>query len=164
MTSRRESSQDRLTDARSAEQSLSAYLADPANERKFLEAQVRLHLSLIMRSFREAAGLRQEDLARRIGCSQSYVAKLEGGAYGSIGLDLLSTYARALGRDVDVSALFVKPGEHVGSEPERVTREGAEPVTLQGAGLELERFEKAYPSIMRSFETDADLDDFGAAA
>jgi len=52
----------------------------------------------------------------------------------------------------------------VGSEPERVTREGAEPVTLQGAGLELERFEKAYPSIMRSFETDADLDDFGAAA
>jgi ribosome-binding protein aMBF1 (putative translation factor) len=50
---------------------------------------------------RRKAGLSQSDLARRIGTTQSAIARLEN-AYHMPSLEMLSRYAAALGRRLDI--------------------------------------------------------------
>jgi transcriptional regulator with XRE-family HTH domain len=95
-----------LENATSADQFLAKWLSDAENERLYREAEIRFDLSEYMRGIRKIAGLRQEDLAKRVGCSQSFIAKLERGGYNRLGFDNLRTYARAIGHDINVSAMF----------------------------------------------------------
>jgi transcriptional regulator with XRE-family HTH domain len=66
-------------------------------------------LSMLLRQIREKAGLRQADLARRLGRSQSFVSKYESGQHR---LDLLEL--REICKAVDISLEdFVKMFEDV---------------------------------------------------
>jgi transcriptional regulator with XRE-family HTH domain len=85
---------------------LSDYLADPTRERIHHEAEAELVLTEMFVRFRKEQGLTQADLAKRIGKTQPYVAKLEAGAFEKCSIGALRTFARALGRDLDFDRMF----------------------------------------------------------
>ncbi|HTD36468.1 MAG TPA: helix-turn-helix domain-containing protein [Candidatus Limnocylindrales bacterium] len=91
---------------RTADEVFEEYVRDPENARRFAESEIGLAVTRLFTRLRKDAGLRQEDLADRIGRSQAYVAKLEGGAYDRCALPTLRTFARALGYDIDVGAMM----------------------------------------------------------
>ena len=95
-----------LSEALTAERVLAEFCSDPENERLFCESEISLDLSELMRAMRKGANLRQEDLASRVGCSQSFIAKLERGGYNRVGIGGLRTYVRAMAHDIDVSRMF----------------------------------------------------------
>jgi ribosome-binding protein aMBF1 (putative translation factor) len=52
-------------------------LQDPALKTYTMEEVARLAFGNNIRTCRERAGLSQEELARRVGCSQSYISQIE---------------------------------------------------------------------------------------
>ena len=62
--------------------------------------EMRLEQELV--ALRERRGLSQSELARRLGASQPYVAKLESGRIKNIGVATLVKYARAVGGSVTI--------------------------------------------------------------
>jgi DNA-binding XRE family transcriptional regulator len=58
--------------------------------------ELKLHLSVALRTLREQCGLTQAELARRLGSSQSRVAKMEAGD-PSVSIDLLTRSLLVLG-------------------------------------------------------------------
>lgn len=97
---------DRLKHARTAEEVSAAFRQHPDNERLYRESQVRRTLSEFMRKMREASGISQIELAKRVGCKQPFIAKLESGAYERCGIATLRTFARAMKYDIDVPSMF----------------------------------------------------------
>jgi transcriptional regulator with XRE-family HTH domain len=95
-----------LTRAKTADEFLSEFRSDPENDRLFRESEISFDVCERMKAMRKASGLRQEDLAELVGCSQSFIAKLEHGAYNRCGIGSLLTYARAMGHGIDVDAMF----------------------------------------------------------
>ena len=72
-------------------------LKDPQFRFSFDESRSISELCLSVAQARQALGMNQADLAKRIGTSQSVIARLENGNQGRIpGLDLLGRIARAL--------------------------------------------------------------------
>ena len=95
---------------RSAEDVFQDYLSsDPANVGRFAEREIALAVTRLFTRLRKDPGLNQEQLALRLGRTQPYIAKLEGGAYDRCALPTLRTFARALGHDIDVEAML-RPG------------------------------------------------------
>lgn len=92
-------------------------LARPIDEDPIRRARVeelgRAYDALIaLHELREAAGATQADVARGLGVSQPYVAKLE--KRGDMSLTTLSSYLAALGGRLEVRAVFPEhPEENV---------------------------------------------------
>lgn len=82
------------------------FRGDPEHERLYRESQIRFGLSDRMTAMRKQQKLSQEELAKRVGCRQPFIAKLEGGAYDKCEISTLRTFARAMGFDVSVDAMF----------------------------------------------------------
>ncbi len=94
--------------ALSAEEFSAQFRRDPENERLYRESEIRLDLAERMTRMRREAQLSQQQLADRVGRKQSFVARLERGAYDRCGLSTLRTFARAMGFDLDASQMFVE--------------------------------------------------------
>lgn len=70
-------------------------------EQAYAEARLAAEVGERVRSAREAAGLSQRELARRMGTSQAAIVRLEAGGVGAT-LTTLQRVATALGLEVSV--------------------------------------------------------------
>ena len=93
-------------------------MADPEFRRIREEGAAKEGLWLQLVEARQAAGLTQEQLAQRLGVSQSQVAKIERRGYEAYTLTTLRRYVQALGTDftLEVKVRHVPRREHV-AEP-----------------------------------------------
>lgn len=84
-------------------QKLSAMTADErrAYDRAYAEAQLAAEVGERIHAAREAAGLSQRELARRMGTSQAAIDRLESGGVSAT-LTTLQRVATALGLEVNV--------------------------------------------------------------
>jgi transcriptional regulator with XRE-family HTH domain len=108
------------------------FRADPENDRLFLEARAEIDLSERMTDMRLDAGLTQAELGERLGKTQAYVAKMEGGGYDRCGVGTLRTFCRALGHDLNVDAMFepLTTGAKISSSSRRIVLSGASAHTV----------------------------------
>ncbi len=63
----------------------------------FVRTQHQIDLSLLVHEMREGAGLTQAELARKIGTTQSVIARLEDAEYAGHSLTMLERIATACG-------------------------------------------------------------------
>ena len=64
----------------------------------------QIDLALLVREMREDAGLTQEDLARKVGTTQSAIARLEDAEYTAHSLPMLERIAVACGMNLKLHA------------------------------------------------------------
>src|SRR2546429_9143767 len=83
-------------------------LASPEAKVAYERARRDYELGVQIRQLREAAGINQTELARRMGTSQPAVARLEAGG-GTPKLDTLEHAAAALGAELIVQLIPAKP-------------------------------------------------------
>lgn len=102
----RDESKTDLTKAPTANEFLAKYLAEPENERLFRESEAGFDVSQRMKEMRRFVKLTQVELGKRVGCTQSFIAKMESGAYDRCGIGTLRTFARAMGQDLNVAEMF----------------------------------------------------------
>ena len=69
---------------------------DPELQDLYEEEKIKYQIALAIRELREGLGLTQEDLAKRIGTSQSTIARLEDTDYEGYSLQTLQRIAEAL--------------------------------------------------------------------
>lgn len=93
-------------------------LTDPENRRIYEEESRQLELWLQLVEARQAAGLTQEQLAKRMGVSQAQVARIEKRGYDSHSLHTLRRYVSALGDDFTLEVCVSWRGD--GSNGSRV--------------------------------------------
>ena len=74
-------------------------LSDPVRRARYDEELAKSELWLQLVEARQAAGLTQAELARRLGVSQAQVARLEKRGYDAYTLNSLRRYVEALGSD-----------------------------------------------------------------
>jgi transcriptional regulator with XRE-family HTH domain len=79
--------------------------ADPRLAREVEDLVLEMKLEQQIIALREKRGLTQRQLARRLGTSQPYVAKLESGRVKNLGVRTLVKCARALGGSVSIRML-----------------------------------------------------------
>lgn len=85
---------------------------DPARRARVEELGRAYDALIALHELREAAGATQAEVARGLGVSQPYVAKLE--KRGDMSLTTLSSYLAALGGRLEVRAVFPEhPEENV---------------------------------------------------
>ena len=72
-------------------------------ERQRLRAELRAYR---LAEIREAHGLKQEEVAERIGVSQSRISRMEHGDIERAGLSTIRDYIEALGGEMEVLAKF----------------------------------------------------------
>lgn len=82
--------------------------ADPRLAREVDEVLNEMKLDQELVALREKRGVSQRQLAKLIGASQPYAAKLESGRGKKLGVNTLVKYARALGGSVTIK---VEPGK-----------------------------------------------------
>jgi hypothetical protein len=83
------------------------YARGGGERERLLEADFEFDVADRLVEMRMNAGLTQEQLANKVGCSQAYVAKLENGGYDVGGLPMVRRFALALGYDINVDLMFV---------------------------------------------------------
>jgi predicted XRE-type DNA-binding protein len=83
--------------------------ATPRLEREVDELVNEMKLEQDLAALRERRGLSQRQLAKLLGTSQPYVAKLESGRIKNFGVNTLVKYARALGGSVTIK---IEPSRH----------------------------------------------------
>jgi transcriptional regulator with XRE-family HTH domain len=88
--------------------------ADPRLAREVDEILSEMRLEDDLAALREKRRLTQRQVAKLIGTSQPYVAKLESGRIKNLGVATLVKYARALGATVSVQ---IKPRERAMASP-----------------------------------------------
>lgn len=76
--------------------------ADPRLARKVDDLVNEMKLEQELTALREKRGLSQRQLAKLLGTSQPYVAKIESGRIKNLGVNTLVKYARALGGSVTI--------------------------------------------------------------
>jgi len=74
---------------------------DPEFAEGFEQGYAIFKLGILLRQARQAAGLTQEDIARRMGTPTSTISKIENDTE-NVRLSLLRQYAEALGRNLHV--------------------------------------------------------------
>ncbi len=85
---------------------------DPVRRARVEEKRRAYDALIALHELREAAGATQADVARGLGVSQPYVAKLE--KRGDMSITTLSSYLAALGGRLEVRAVFPEhPEENV---------------------------------------------------
>ena len=83
--------------------------ADPRLAREVDETLNEMRLEQDLAALREKRKLSQRQVARLLGTSQPYVAKLESGRVKNVGVGTLVKYARALGGTVSIQ---IRPSAH----------------------------------------------------
>jgi DNA-binding XRE family transcriptional regulator len=84
-------------------------LADPENRRLYEEEGTKLDLWLQLVEARQAAGLTQAELAKRLGVSQAQVARIEKRGYDAYTLTTLRRYVQALGEGFHLEVKVCQP-------------------------------------------------------
>ena len=74
-------------------------LADPEVQEVYAEEAAKMELWLQLAEARQAAGLTQEEVATRLGVTQSQVSRMEKRGYENYTLNSLRRYLQALGGD-----------------------------------------------------------------
>src|SRR5438876_10343778 len=74
-----------------------SFLANPENRRIYEEEGAKKDLWLQLVEARQAAGLTQEQMAKKLGVSQAQVARIEKNGYDAYTLTSLRKYVKALG-------------------------------------------------------------------
>jgi DNA-binding XRE family transcriptional regulator len=87
------------------------FFADPENRRIYEEEAAKSDLWLQLVEARMAAGLTQTELARRLGVTQSQVARIEKRGYDAYTLKTLRRYVDALGEGFSVEVKIHSPHE-----------------------------------------------------
>ena len=82
-----------------------ALLADPKAREIYKEEAAKKELWLQLVEARQAAGLTQAELARRLGVSQAQVARIEKCGYDSYTLNTLRRYVQALGKTLEIAVV-----------------------------------------------------------
>ena len=80
-------------------------LSDPEAREIYKEEAAKKELWLQLVEARQAAGLTQVELARRLGVSQAQVARIEKSGYDSYTLNTLRRYVQALGKRLEVAVV-----------------------------------------------------------
>jgi len=80
-------------------------LGDPQAREIYKEEAAKKELWLQLVEARQAAGLTQVELARRLGVSQAQVARIEKSGYDSYTLNTLRRYVQALGKRLEVAVV-----------------------------------------------------------
>jgi len=80
-------------------------LDDPETREIYKEEAAKKELWLQLVEARQAAGLTQVELARRLGVSQAQVARIEKSGYDSYTLNTLRRYVQALGKRLEVAVV-----------------------------------------------------------
>lgn len=122
------------------------FLDDPergAERREEVERLGHAYDALIsLHELREAAGATQADVARGLGVSQPYVAKLE--KRGDMSLTTLSSYLAVLGGRLEVRAVFPQhPEENIALALPGKAPRAADPATA-GGGRGVHRRERRH--------------------
>lgn len=86
--------------------------ADPRLAHEVDEILTEMRLEQDLAALREKRKLTQRQVARRLGTSQPYVAKLESGRVKNLGVGTLVKYAHALGATVSIE---IKPRRKAGT-------------------------------------------------
>ena len=71
---------------------------DPRLKRIYAEESVKMELWLQLAEARQAVGLTQTEMAKRLGVSQAQVARIEKRGYDAYTLNTLRRYVQALGK------------------------------------------------------------------
>jgi DNA-binding XRE family transcriptional regulator len=85
--------------------------SDPAFQAIYQEEAAKSELWLQLAEARQAAGLTQTEVARRLGVSQAQVARIEKRGYDSYTLNTLRRYVAALGEGYSVEVRIHRPDE-----------------------------------------------------
>ena len=80
-------------------------LANSEAREIYKEEAAKKELWLQLVEARQAAGLTQAELARRLGVSQAQVARIEKSGYDSYTLNTLRRYVQALGKRLEVAVI-----------------------------------------------------------
>src|SRR5690349_3027625 len=94
---------------RAYEEYWAAQMADPAFRAAYDEEAANKELWLQLVEARQAAGLSQADVAKRLGVSQAQVARLEKRGYDAYTLTSLRRYVAALGDGFALEVKVVQP-------------------------------------------------------
>src|SRR5437867_2696751 len=86
------------------------FLADPENRQLYEQEAAKKALWLQLVEARQSAGLTQEQLAEKLGVSQSQVARLEKRGYDAYSLSSLRRYVQALGEGFSLEVKVCGPG------------------------------------------------------
>jgi ribosome-binding protein aMBF1 (putative translation factor) len=89
----------------------------PEKRAKYAEISARSDLWLQLVEARQAAGLSQRDLAKRLGVSQAQVARLEKRGYDAYSLSSLRRYVRALGDGYSLEVTIHHPESGLDDAP-----------------------------------------------
>lgn len=93
-------------------------LADPEMQSMYEAEAAKKELWLQLVEARQAAGLTQAELAKRLGVSQAQVARIEKRGYDAYTLNTLRRYVRALGDDFQLDVqIHHRPGGLVRPRP-----------------------------------------------
>lgn len=89
-------------------------MADPEFRRVWEEEAKKKELWLQLVEARQAAGLTQVEVAKRLGVSQAQVARIERRGYDAYTLNTLRRYVQALGGgfELEVTVRQTRPQEH----------------------------------------------------
>jgi len=100
--------------------------ADPNLARDVEEMLDEMQLEQQLAALRESSGLSQRQLARRLGTSQPYVAKLESGRIKNLGVRTLARAARAMGGSltIDIRPAVTAPRARKAASVARSSRAG----------------------------------------
>lgn len=81
---------------------LDEHLKDPEFAKGYMEELAKTRVAIEIAALREKRGLSQTDLAKKIGTTQSAIARLENPNYGRASLPTLEKIAKALGAKLDI--------------------------------------------------------------
>jgi len=84
-------------------------MADPEYRRLYDQEAAKKELWLQLVEARQAAGLTQADVAKRLGVSQAQVARIEKRGYDAYTLTTLRKYVKALGDSFSLEVKVIHP-------------------------------------------------------
>ena|SRR5258708_3674552 len=86
-------------------------LSNPRTRAIYEEEAAKSNLWLQLVEARQAAGLTQEELAKRLGVSQAQVSRIEKRGYDAYALNTLRRYVAALGEGFSLEVKVNRPGK-----------------------------------------------------
>src|SRR5947199_5661173 len=96
-------------------------IADEEGQRLYEHEAAKKELWLQLVEARQAAGLTQEEVAKRLGVSQAQVARIEKRGYDAYTLNTLRRYVQALGGDFSLEVRVHHTGETTRRHASRAT-------------------------------------------